>query len=92
MRVHLEIGDTGGEIQGPAEVLQRHVERNVDEVLLGGGERAREVEERADAEVRVEGLAARAGNGLGGLVADGGAHGTSLEAHEEDGGDGGGDD
>lgn len=73
-------------------MLQRHVERNVDEVLLGGGEGAGEFEERVDAESRIEGLAARAGNGLGGLVANRGTCCTRLEAHEEDGGDGGGDD
>lgn len=92
MRVHLEVGDRGGEVEGFAEVLQRHVEGNVDEVLLGRVDGTGEVEEGVDAEGGELSLGAGVGDGLGGLEVGAGGLGGGLGAgdKEEGGGDGGG--
>lgn len=44
MRIHIEIGDLGGEIESVTDFLESHINRDVDEVFIGGGERAGEVE------------------------------------------------
>lgn len=83
MWIHLLIRNPGGVIQRLAEVLQRHVERNVNEVLLGGGSGAGKVQQRVNAESRVESLTARAGDGLSRLTCNHRTRGTCLESDEE---------
>lgn len=50
MRIHIEVGDLGGDVEGAADLLQGEVEGNVDQLRLGGGGCAGEVEERIQAE------------------------------------------
>lgn len=59
-RIHLNVRDGGGEVEGLAESLEGHVEGDVDEVLLRrpGRSRPREVEERLHAQRWVERVAA----------------------------------
>lgn len=64
MGIHGEVGDLGGDVERAADFLEGEVEGNVDEVLVVGGEGAGEVDERIEAERRVERAAACSGHGL----------------------------
>lgn len=43
--IHLDVGNGRRHIKSVAEVLQGHVERNMDQVLFTGSERVRELKE-----------------------------------------------
>lgn len=90
MRIHVEIGDLGSGIQRSAYFLESHVNRDMNEVFIGGGECAGEIEERVDTEFWVQSTATCTGHGLRGpaILQTCGIGVMSYDNHEG-GGDGG---
>lgn len=94
-KIHLQRGDSRGEVEGFVEMLESHVKGNVDEILFIGVQRSREIEERVDTESREASSAAGLGNGLSRFsreIGVGSDRGGGSEADEKRGRDSGSDD